>query len=233
MRTSATDDPVRSAAQAEDARLLERLRAGDADAFARVVREWSPQMLRFARTFVATDASAQEVVQETWLGVVRGLARFEGRSQVRTWVYSILANQARRRGVTDHRTVPLSSLGAAGDGPVVDPDRFLPAGDRWAGSWREDRAPASWGPEAQVLSAEVAALLRDALAALPPRQREVIALRDVQGFSSEEVAELLGLSTGNVRVLLHRARTKVRERLEDYHLGRATGEAGPTEGGDA
>lgn len=218
----------------DDAALLARLRAGDAEAFAGVVRAWSPQMLRFARGFVATDASAQEVVQETWLGVIRGLPRFEGRSQLRTWVYSILANQARRRGVTDHRSVPLSSLAARDeDGPVVDPDRFLPAGDPWAGAWRDERAPAAWGPEARLLSGEVVALLREALETLPPRQREVLVLRDVQGYSADEVAEQLGLATGNVRVLLHRARTKVRERLEAYHLGLPPAAAGAMTGGGA
>jgi RNA polymerase sigma-70 factor, ECF subfamily len=247
MRVSARaiDDPVRSPggdrsdepgpdgrALADDV-LLARLRAGDADAFEQVVRAWSPQMLRYARTFVATDASAQEVVQETWLGVIRGLPRFEGRSQLRTWVYSILANQARRRGVNDQRTVPMSSLPGRDDERSVDPDRFLPAGDPWAGCWRDDRAPISWGPEAQVLSGEVVVLLRAALDTLPPRQREVIVLRDVQDLSSEEVAERLGLTTGNVRVLLHRARTKVRERLEDYYLGRPPAAVGAMTGGEA
>lgn len=231
MDARANDPP---AAENPDAALLERLRAGDADAFTRIVTEWSPQMLRFARGFVATDASAQEVVQETWLGVIRGLPRFEGRSQLRTWVYSILANQARRRGVTDHRSVPLSSLAARDeDGPVVDPDRFLPAGDPWAGAWRDDRAPASWGPEAQVLSAEVIELLREALETLPPRQREVLVLRDVQGYTADEVADQLGLATGNVRVLLHRARAKVRQQLEEYHLGRPPVIAGIMTGGGA
>jgi RNA polymerase sigma-70 factor, ECF subfamily len=211
---------------ADDGDLVVRLRAGDSDAFSGVVRSWSPQMLRFARTFVATDASAQDVVQETWLGVVRGLPQFEGRSQLRTWVFSILANQARRRGVTDHRTVPMSSLPSGEGGPSVDPDRFRPAGDYWAGAWRDDRAPASWGPEAQALSSEVAGLLREAFDALPPRQREVIVLRDVQGFSSEEVAEQLGLAPGNVRVLLHRARVKVRQCLEEYYLGQSPVRAG-------
>jgi RNA polymerase sigma-70 factor, ECF subfamily len=212
--TSDTDDRV----------LLAQLRAGDTQTFARIVREWSPQMLRFARTFVSGEAAAQDVVQETWIGVITGISRFEGRSQVRTWVYAILANQARRRGQNDHRTVPMSSVANTWGEQSVDPDRFLPSGEYWAGAWRQECAPVSWGPEAQILSAEVADLLRTAIATLPPRQREVLTLRDVHGFSSEEVAEQLGLATGNVRVLLHRARVKVREHLEEYYHGSNAGD---------
>lgn len=213
--------------------LLDRLRSGDADAFTYLVRSWSPQLLRYARTFVSTDASAQEVVQETWLGVIRGLPGFKGNSSLRTWVFTILANQGRKRGVSDHRTVPLSSLpGAPEDGPLVDPDRFLPDGEYWAGGWRRERAPVSWGPESQVLSAEVSALITSALAALPPRQREVVTLRDVHDFSSEEVADQLGISVGNVRVLLHRGRVKVREYLEEYYRGGTGTLAGLTAGGN-
>jgi len=199
----------------DDDRLLDRLRAGDAAAFDALVRTWSPQLLRYARRFVATDASAQEVVQETWLAVVRGLDRFRADSSLRTWVFAILVNQARRRGVADRRTVPVATLSDE-DGPAVDPERFLPAGEYWADAWRPGRGPQSWGPEAHVLSQEVRARLLEALEQLPSRQREVVVLRDVLGLSGEEVATQLGLTLGNVRVLLHRGRVKVREQLEDY-----------------
>jgi RNA polymerase sigma-70 factor (ECF subfamily) len=215
------DDPqsVFVVASRDDA-LLSQLRAGDADAFAEIVRAWSPAMLRVARTFVSSDATAQEVVQETWLAVIQGLPQFEGRSSLRTWTFSILANQGRRRGVRDSRIVPLSSLELGSDQPLVDPDRFRGPEDRWAGCWRMEAAPPEWGPESHVLSGEVRQLLARAMAELPPRQRDVLALRDVHDFDTDEVAELLGLSEGNVRVLLHRARVKLRNLLEEYYTGR-------------
>ncbi len=205
-------------APAADAGLVARLRAGDADAFAEVVTAWSPAMLRAARTFVATDAAAQDAVQETWLQVVRGLHGFQGRSLLRTWVFSILANVARRRGVQDHRTVPLSALSAPDGeaGPTVDPSRFRGRGEEWAGGWRAGQAPQAWGPEERLLSSEVRDVLRVALEGLPSRQGEVVALRDVHGLGTDEVAALLGLSEGNVRVLLHRGRARLRHVLEDY-----------------
>ena len=202
-----------------DALLVASLRAGDADAFATIVRAWAPTMLRVARGFVPTDASAQEVVQETWVAVIRGLAGFEERCLLRTWVFSILANIGRRRGVSDHRVLPMSSLGSGPDGPAVDPDRFRPPEDHWAGVWRGGAAPQSWGPEANVLTGELVDLLRTALIALPPRQRDVVVLRDIQDLSTDEVGRLLGLQPGNVRVLLHRGRLRLREALEDYHRG--------------
>ena len=203
---------------AADAALVASLRAGDADAFATIVRAWSPAMLRVARRFVPTDASAQDVVQETWVAVIRGLSRFEERSLLRTWVFSILANLGRRRGVSDHRVLPMSSLGARTESRApVDPDRFRPEGERWAGVWREEAAPRSWGPEANVLTVEVRDLIIRALTTLPPRQREVVVLRDIQGLSAEEVGRMLGLAPGNVRVLLHRGRLRLREALEDYY----------------
>ena len=213
--------PDRSA----DAELVTRLRAGDADAFGHVVRTWSPAMLRVARSHVSTDASAQEVVQETWLAVIKGLPSFEGRSLLRTWTFSILLNLARRRGVRDRRQVPLSSLDLGDGEPLVDPDRFLGPGDPWAGGWTDRGSPQDWGPEAEVLTSEVRGLLVAAVARLPDRQREVLVLRDVHDLSTEEVADSLGLSVGNVRVLLHRARVKLRNLLEEYHhdgVGRAS-----------
>lgn len=206
------------AAGASDAAVVARLRSGDARTFEAVVAELSPMMLRLARGYVPTEASAQDVVQETWLAVIRGLPGFEGRSTLRTWVFSILINLARRRGVRDRRTVPLAALGTD-DEPAVAPSRFRPPGRPDAGGWRPEAAPVDWGPEARALTAEVRGLLTAGIGRLPPRQREVLVLRDVDGLSTQEVAEAIGVSVGNVRVLLHRARARLREELEDYHRG--------------
>jgi RNA polymerase sigma-70 factor (ECF subfamily) len=205
-------------AVASDAAVVARLRSGDARTFESVVGELSPVMLRVARGYVPTEASAQDVVQETWLAVIRGLPGFEGRSTLRTWVLSILINLARRRGVRDRRTVPMATLGTD-DGPAVAPSSFRPPGQPGAGGWRPEAAPQEWGPEARALTAEVRGLLSAGIERLPPRQREVLVLRDVDGLSTQEVADGLGLSEGNVRVLLHRARVRLREELADYHRG--------------
>jgi RNA polymerase sigma-70 factor, ECF subfamily len=208
-----------------DGELVARLRARDEQLFALVLDRWSPGMLRLARTFVSTPDSAAEVVQDTWLAVVRGLDGFEGRSALRTWVYRILVNTAKRRGAREARSVPLSSLApTAGDraderGPTVDPDRFQGPDEPYPGHWRA--YPAPWAsvppsPERHALGTELITLLEAALAELPARQRAVITLRDVQGHSGEEVAEALGITLGNQRVLLHRARAFVRGRLEGY-----------------
>ena len=193
---------------ADDVVLVDRLRAGDQTAFAAVVRRWSPAMLRVARAHVRTHASAEEVVQEAWLGVVRGLDGFEGRAELRTWVFRILVNCARRRGRTDSR------MNAELGGPTVDPDRFRDGDDPYPGHWRSDAAPVDWGPEPVVLAAEFRAVLERALAELPDRQRAVVELRDVHGLDGEEVCELLGISPANQRVLLHRGRAKLRGVLE-------------------
>lgn len=201
------------------------LLAGDETAFAQVVDAWSPGMIRLARFYVSTDDSAAEVVQEAWLAVVRGIATFAGRSSLRTWVYRIVANTARRRGGREARTVPASSLGTGrgggagsagtGDagGPTVDPARFAPPGQPYAGHWQQPPEP--W-PEQALLAAEVRAEVAAALAELPARQRVVITLRDVHGYDSAEVCSILEISVANQRVLLHRARAAVRLRLERY-----------------
>jgi len=194
--------------QADDAAVVDRLRAGDQVAFATVVRQWSPAMLRVARAYVRTHASAEEVVQEAWLGGVRGLDGFEGRAELRTWVFRILVNCARRRGRTDSR------MNAELGGPTVDPDRFRHDDDPYPGHWRSDAAPVDWGPEPVVLAAEFRAVLERALAELPERQRAVVELRDVHGFDREEVCDLLELTLANQRVLLHRGRAKLRSVLE-------------------
>lgn len=193
----------------EDAGLVARLRSGDDCAFATVVREWSPAMLRVARAHVRTHATAEEVVQETWLGVVRGLGGFEGRSQLRTWVFRILLNTARKRGRIEART--LAEL----EGPTVDPDRFRGDDDEYPGHWRDDVAPADWGPEPALLAAEFRGLLERALAELPERHRAVVELRDVHGLDGAEVCMLLDLTPANQRVLLHRGRARLRAILEE------------------
>lgn len=193
--------------QTDDAQLVARLRAGDQVAFVTVVRQWSPAMLRVARVHVRTHASAEEVVQEVWLAVVRGLDGFEGRAQLRTWVFRILVNVARRRGRTENR------MNAELGGPTVDSGRFRDD-DPYPGHWRADAAPADWGPEPVLLAAEFRAVLEKALGELPERQRAVVELRDVHGFDGEEVCQLLELTPANQRVLLHRGRAKLRAVLE-------------------
>jgi RNA polymerase sigma-70 factor, ECF subfamily len=201
-----------------DDELLLRLRAGDEAAFMDLVTRYGPLMLRIALSHVSSRAVADEVVQDAWLGVVKGLDRFESRSSLKTWIMRIVANQARTRGERERRSVPVSALGGGSEEPAVDPSRFRPFDDpRYPGGWT--RPPQDW-PEEQLLAGETLALVREAIAALPPRQQEVILLRDVAGWEPEEVADALALTPGNQRVLLHRARSKVRSRLEDY-LGTA------------
>jgi RNA polymerase sigma-70 factor (ECF subfamily) len=201
---------------ADDAELLNRLRRGDEQAFAEIVRDWSPVMLRVAATFVSTHASAEECVQEAWLVVIRALDRFEGRSRLRTWAVGIVVNIARRRAERDGRVVPWTTV-EDGAGPTVDPRRFRPPGEKWAGGWTELGAPQEWEPEAMLLAGEVTDVLTKALAELPLRQRAVVTLRDVHGLTPEEVCSVLDLNPGNQRVLLHRGRARLRKLLEDYH----------------
>jgi RNA polymerase sigma-70 factor (ECF subfamily) len=204
-------------ASAEDLALVERLKAGDEDAFAMLVRQHQAQMLRVARMFVSSQAVAEDVVADAWLGILQGLDRFEGRSSLRTWMYRILTNIAKTRGQREGRSVPFSSL--AGDdleAPAVDESWFQGTGDRWSGGWAS--LPDDWRgiPDDRLLSAEVRALIGAAIADLPPMQAEVLRLRDVRGWSSAEVRNALDISETNQRVLLHRARSKVRRALEHY-----------------
>jgi RNA polymerase sigma-70 factor (ECF subfamily) len=200
-------------------RLVDALRSGDEEAFAWIVRRYHGALLRYAGVFVADRAVAEEVVPETWLGVIRGIGTFEARSSVRTWIFNILANRARTRGAREARSVPMSALAAReleDDAPVPGPEHFRPDdAPRWAGHWAI--APQPWNaPEARLLAAESRAVLDAAIAALPPVQREVIMLRDVVGMDAEEVCGRMGLTDGNQRVLLHRARTRVRAALDAY-----------------
>jgi RNA polymerase sigma-70 factor (ECF subfamily) len=199
----------------QDARLLEGLRAGDDAAFVALMREYGAGMLRVAMMYVSSRAVAEEVVQEAWLGVLKGIGRFEGRSSLKTWLFRIVANTAKTRGMRESRSIPFSSLGDdAGVEPAVDPDRFLGSGERFPGHWA--LPPQAWAPEGRLLSQEALDVIERAIDRLPPAQRAVISMRDVQGFTSEEVCNALDLTETNQRVLLHRARARVRDALEEY-----------------
>ncbi|MCC6791410.1 MAG: sigma-70 family RNA polymerase sigma factor [Thermomicrobiales bacterium] len=201
----------------DEAALIERLRAGDDAAFMQLMEAYGATLLRLARLYVDDPAAAEDVVQETWLGVFRGIDRFEGRSSLKTWLFTILTNRAKRRGARESRTLPFSSLAAraGGEDAEVDLDRFFPPGHDDAGYWVS--IPDDWGvlPEARIDSAETRAAIERAIAALPAVQRQVITLRDIDGWTSEEVRNALALTETNQRVLLHRARTKVRRALEE------------------
>jgi RNA polymerase sigma-70 factor, ECF subfamily len=188
--------------------VVEALRAGDEAAFRSLVAEYGPSMLRVARLYVGSQAVAEEVVQEAWVAVLNGIDRFEGRSSLKTWIFRILTNIAKTRGRREGRSIPFSSL-ERDDEHAVDPHRFAENG-QWASP------PRSFGPEERLLSDETMAVVEAAIAELPPSQAIVITMRDVDGFTAEEARNALDISETNQRVLLHRARSKVRQALEDY-----------------
>jgi RNA polymerase sigma-70 factor, ECF subfamily len=199
-----------------DAQLVAALRAGDEDAFRELVRAWHAPMLRVAQIFVPSRAVADDVVQETWVRVLGALDRFEGRSSLKTWVFRILVNTAKTRAQREGRTLPFSALQDPGRVPeaAVEPERFLPEDhERWPGHWA---SPPRDLPEERLLAAETREHIARAIDALPATQRAVISLRDVEGWSAEEVRNALDLSEVNQRVLLHRARSRVRRELERY-----------------
>jgi RNA polymerase sigma-70 factor (ECF subfamily) len=202
-----------------DADLVALLRAGDEEAIAQLVQRWSPTMLRVARSFVDSPQSAEDVVQEAWLGMLSGLARFEGRSSLRTWTFTILVNRARTRGAREARTVPRPPL-ATRDEPNAD-DWFPGPGGEAARTWSSIDAASRWdtAPESAVLSREALLQLDRAVSALPSRQRQVVTMRDVVGMSAEEVCAALRISAANQRVLLHRARAVLRTALAGYYRG--------------
>ena len=203
----------------EDASLLEALRRGDESAFTALVERYHDPLLRVAQIYVSSRAVAEEVVQETWVGVLRGLDRFEGRSSLKTWIFRILTNTAKTKAQREGRTIPFSSLRDPGRVPeaAVEPERFLdPEHSRSPGHWASP--PGSWGelPVERLEATETREVIERAIEDLPAGQRAVITLRDVQGWGSEEVCNALDVTETNQRVLLHRARSKVRQALERY-----------------
>ena len=212
-------EPVGLAGDAET--VLARLRAGDALLFRQVVLELTPLLTRLARSYTQTDAAAQDAVQDTWVVVIDKLDAFEGRSSLRTWVCGILVHTARRSGVRDARTVPLGKAWRDDRAPAVDAERFHGRRDTaTAGTWSVP--PVRWDemPEERLAAKELRGVIDEVIAELPVRQREVIVARDVIGLDAAEAAGILGVSSGNQRVLLHRARSKVRAALEQRGLER-------------
>ena len=219
---AAPADVPRNFGADDDAQLLLALRRRDEQAFATLVDRYHARLVRLASLFVANQAVAEEVAQETWIGVLQGIDRFEGRSSFRTWLFRILTNQAKRRGQREARSLPFAAFARADTDdaePAVAPERFLPAGDEWAGHWVS--YPQNWRetPEERFLSRETRALVQQAIDTLPTNQRIVITLRDVEGFASAEVCNALAISETHQRVLLHRARSKVRAQLERHLEG--------------
>jgi RNA polymerase sigma-70 factor (ECF subfamily) len=224
-----TAERAAATASADETPVLERLRAGDEAAFAALIDMHHAALVRLARTYVHDSALVEEIAQDTWIGFLESLPRFEGRASIKTWLFRILMNVLRSRLRKESHTIPFSALfdPDSPDDPAVDPGRFE---RRWF-SWRRGEwtsPPSRWGsqPEEQALGAETRAVVHAAVAELPPGQREVITLRDIDGFSAEEVCNLLGISDTNQRVLLHRGRSKVRRALE-AHMGIAAGMSKP------
>jgi RNA polymerase sigma-70 factor, ECF subfamily len=199
----------------DEMRLVEGLRAGDEAAFMELMRRYGASMLRIAQLYVRSRAVAEDVVQDAWVAVFNGIGRFEGRSSLKTWLFRILTNTAKTRAVREGRSVPFSALAGDEGDPAVDPGRFLGPETRFPGHWS---APlSSWGePEERLVAAETLDVIRAEIDTLPPAQALVITMRDIEGFSSEEVRNALDISESNQRVLLHRARAKVRRALEEY-----------------
>lgn len=203
-------------ASPEDLRLVQRLRARDEDAFMMLVEHHQAMMLRIARMYVSSQAVAEEVVQDAWLGILQGLPKFEGRSSLRTWMYRILANIAKTRGQREGRSQPFSALVDRDANPSVPESWFRGAEDRWPDHW--STFPNDWRglPEDRLLAGETIRVVGEAIESLPPVQAEVIRLRDVLGWTSEDVRNVLDLSETNQRVLLHRARSRVRRAVDEY-----------------
>ena len=216
-RTVRYSRPVQPVVSRGDAEAVAALKRCDEATFAALVREYHSSLLRVAQIYVATRAVAEEVVQETWLGVLEGIDRFEQRATLRTWIFRILANTAKTRAQREGRTLPFSALANPTGVPeaAVEPERFRGSEDaRWPGHWAAP--PQSWGPEERLLGKETRGVVAAAIDRLPPAQRAVVSLRDVEGWSAEEVRNALDLTETNQRVLLHRGRSKVRRALEDY-----------------
>src|SRR6266702_3069806 len=203
----------------DDLRLIEQLRSGNEAAFVSLIDRYHSTMLRLAMIYVKVWAVAEEVVQETWMAVLEGLKHFEGRSSLKTWMFRILTNRAKTRAQCEGRSVPFSSLADLDmddSESTIDADRFLPTDHQWHGHWVS--FPSNWQeiPEDHMLSRETRVCVDRAIEALTPSQREIIIMRDVEGWTAEETCTFLSISEGNQRVLLHRARSKVRTVLERY-----------------
>ena len=203
----------------EEADLLERLRSGDERAFETLVERYYGTMLAIAQPYVRSRAVAEEVVQDAWVGVLRGLERFEGRSSLKTWIISIVINVAKTRGAREARTVPFAALAPEGEEPAVEPERFRGADDAFPGHWWAYPADWSGRPEEVLLGRETLGVVTAAIEQLPDAQRIVITMRDIAGCSPEEVCATLDVTDGNQRVLLHRARSHVRAALERHFDG--------------
>jgi RNA polymerase sigma-70 factor (ECF subfamily) len=207
----------------DDSRLIQGLRAGDEATFVELIDRYGPAMFKIARTIVHGRELAEDVVQETWLAVLRGIHRFEGRAALRTWIFRILVNTARTHGAREARTIPFSAFSSPDERweGAVPGDRFLrPDHPHWPGHWNQPPQAWSTDPETRYISNETMEVIRSALEKLSPNQRAVVALRDVLGCDADEVSSVLGLSRVNQRVLLHRARSRIRAAL-DEHLSRA------------
>jgi len=199
----------------DEAALLDALRAGDEGAFAQLVDQHAPSMLRVARGYVPSREIAEEVVQETWIALLKGIDNFEGRSSLRTWLFAVMINIAKARGIRERRDADAAVAASAG---TVDPARFRTADDPYPGHWKQGEEPSPFPdtPEGAVLGTELVDVARRELDKLPDRQRIVVTMRDMLGFDSGEVCDLLDISVANQRVLLHRGRAAVRQALEEY-----------------
>jgi RNA polymerase sigma-70 factor (ECF subfamily) len=203
----------------EDADLFAGLKRGDEAAFVTLVQRYQRPLLRLAIVYCRNLAVAEEIVQDTWLGVIRGIGRFEERATFKTWLFQILVNRARTRAAQEGRAGSFSSLeeeAEAAPEPAVPPERFRGADDKWANNWAVP--PQSWGEssDARLLAAETIKLVKQAISTLPPAQQQVITLRDIEGWPAEDVCNVLMISETNQRVLLHRARSRVRALLEKH-----------------
>ncbi len=205
----------------DETSLIAALRRGDEAAFAQFVDQHSASMLRVARGYVASREIAEEVVQETWIALLKGIDGFEGRSSLRGWLFAVMINIAKARGIRERREADVAI--AAFTGGTVDPARFRAGNDPWPGHWKNDEAPSPFPdtPEGSTLGRELVEVARREIDKLPPRQRTIVTLRDVLGFESREVCEMLDISVGNQRVLLHRGRAAIRQVLEDYLGGQS------------
>ncbi|MBI3244493.1 MAG: sigma-70 family RNA polymerase sigma factor [Chloroflexi bacterium] len=206
--------------QMDDVTLLAALRRGDESAFATLVERHHASLVRLAMMYVPDQAAAEDVAQETWLGLLKGLDRFEGRSSLKTWLFTVLTNRAKTRGLRESRSTPFSALAKSEldtDEPSVASERFLPPDhSQWPDEWGTYVSAWDEIPEEKFLTGETMDVIRQAIAALPPAQREVITRRDIEGWPAQEVCNILAITETNQRVLLHRARSKVRQALEQY-----------------